>query len=210
MVPVILGGIAMFGAGFVARKYYDENHVEIDDKIEKGLKGIQDWFDSKAETLDDYFGTKQEKKKYQVEEEINFENLQLMKKRVYNDSFLKFTSIYEKIDNSTLGELTFQELKFNTQNSGDEIFQDSVQNNIQIAINLLFKANDLLSEMNINLDEIIKEENNYDNFRSKEKELLQEAFSLAKFLENVCKNYTITEDVVIRFSEIILSFQKEK
>jgi hypothetical protein len=40
MLPVVLGGMALFGAGFVAKKIYDENQVEIEGKIEEGLEAI--------------------------------------------------------------------------------------------------------------------------------------------------------------------------
>lgn len=211
MLPVILGGIAMFGAGFVAKKIYDENQLEIDEKIEEGLEAIQEWFEAKTEALDNYlFTTNKEENKYQVEEEINLDNLQHMKKKVYHDSFVDFIFLYEKIENVDLGKLEFVEVDFNLKTYGEEIYDELTQNNIRVTTDLLFKANNLLSDIVMHIDEIIKQETNYEKFRIKEKELLKEAFSLARFIQKVCINDSITEDVVVKFNNIISSIQEDK
>lgn len=211
MLPVILGGFAILGAGYVAKKIYEENQCEIDEKIENGLESIQEWFEAKTEALDNYsFSIKNEKNKYQVEEEINVDNLQHMKKKVYHDSFVDFISLYEKIENVDLGKLEYQEIDFNSKTYGEEIYDEMAQNNIKITIDLLFKANNLLNDIVMYLDEIIKQETNYEKFRIKEKELLKEAFSLARFIQKVCVNDSITENVVVKFNNIISSIQEDK
>ena len=211
MLPVILGGIAILGAGYVAKKVYEENQNEIDREIENGLEAIQEWFEAKTEALDNYtFSIKDEKNKYQVEEEINIDNLQHMKKKVYHDSFVDFISLYEKIENVDLGKLEYQEIDFVSKTYGQEIYDEMAQNNIKITTDLLFKANNLLGDIVMYLDEIIKQETNYEKFRIKEKELLKEAFSLARFIQKVCANESITEDVVVKFNNIISSIEEDK
>ena len=211
MLPVILGGIAILGAGYVAKKVYEENQNEIDREIENGLEAIQEWFEAKTEVLDNYtFSIKDEKNKYQVEEEINIDNLQHMKKKVYHDSFVDFISLYEKIENVDLGKLEYQEIDFASKTYGQEIYDEMAQNNIKITTDLLFKANNLLGDIVMYLDEIIKQEINYEKFRIKEKELLKEAFSLARFIQKVCVNESITEDVVVKFNNIISSIEEDK
>ena len=211
MLPVILGGIAILGAGYVAKKVYEENQNEIDREIENGLEAIQEWFEAKTEALDNYtFSIKDEKNKYQVEEEINIDNLQHMKKKVYHDSFVDFISLYEKIENVDLGKLEYQEIDFVSKTYGQEIYDEMAQNNIKITTDLLFKANNLLGDIVMYLDEIIKQETNYEKFRIKEKELLKEAFSLARFIQKVCVNESITEDVVVKFNNIISSIEEDK
>ncbi len=211
MLPVILGGIAISGAGYVAKKVYEENQNEIDREIENGLEAIQEWFEAKTEALDNYtFSIKDEKNKYQVEEEINIDNLQHMKKKVYHDSFVDFISLYEKIENVDLGKLEYQEIDFASKTYGQEIYDEMAQNNIKITTDLLFKANNLLGDIVMYLDEIIKQEINYEKFRIKEKELLKEAFSLARFIQKVCVNESITEDVVVKFNNIISSIEEDK
>ena len=211
MLPVILGGIAILGAGYVAKKVYEENQNEIDREIENGLEAIQEWFEAKTEALDNYtFSIKDEKNKYQVEEEINIDNLQHMKKKVYHDSFVDFISLYEKIENVDLGKLEYQEIDFASKTYGQEIYDEMAQNNIKITTDLLFKANNLLGDIVMYLDEIIKQETNYEKFRIKEKELLKEAFSLARFIQKVCANESITEDVVVKFNNIISSIEEDK
>ena len=211
MLPVILGGIAILGAGYVAKKVYEENQNEIDREIENGLEAIQEWFEAKTEALDNYtFSIKDEKNKYQVEEEINIDNLQHMKKKVYHDSFVDFISLYKKIENVDLGKLEYQEIDFASKTYGQEIYDEMAQNNIKITTDLLFKANNLLGDIVMYLDEIIKQETNYERFRIKEKELLKEAFSLARFIQKVCVNESITEDVVVKFNNIISSIEEDK
>ena len=207
MLPVILGGAVLFGAGFMAKKIYDENQMEIDRKIEEGLDAIAEWFDAKTEAVNNYTASKSENK-YQVEEEINLESLQQMKKRVYHDSFEKFVTLYDTIKNVELGKLALQEVKFE-KNYGEEIYNETIQKNIKITTELLFKANNVLSEMNINLDEIIKEEQDFTHFRIKEKELLQQAFALAQFVQKVCEDDSISDEVVEKFNTIILSMQNK-
>jgi hypothetical protein len=132
-----------------------------------------------------------------------------MKKRVYEDAFKKFVTLYEKIENVDFGKLELKEVEFN-KTYGEEIYDKTIQNNIKITTELLSKANNVLSEMNINLDEIIQEEQDFIHFRAKEKELLKESFSLAKFVQKVCEDDLITENMVEKFNEIILSMQKNE
>lgn len=201
MLPVILGGVALFGAGFMAKKIYDENQAEIDGKIEDGLDAIAEWFDAKTEAVNNYTASKSENK-HQVEEEINLESLLQMKKRVYHDSFEKFVTLYDTIKNAELGKLALQEVKFE-KNYGEEIYNETIQKNIKITTEVLFKTNNVLSEMNINLNEVIQEEQDFTHFRIKEKELLQQAFELAQFVQKVCEDNSITNDVVEKFNTII-------
>ena len=210
MLPIIFGGMAVLGAGYVAKKVYEENQYEIDAKIEDGLEAIQEWFEAKTEALDNYsFSTRDEEDKYQVEEEINLDNLQDMKQKVYHDSFVDFINLYEKIENVDLGKIEYQEVDFNSKTYGQEIYDEMAQHNIKVTTDLLFKANNLLGDIVMHIDEIIKQETNYENFRIKEKELLKEAFSLARFIQKVCINDSVTEDVVVKFNNIISSIQEE-
>ena len=84
-----------------------------------------------------------------------------------------------------------------------------MQNNIKITTDLLFKANNLLNDIVINLADVIKKKPDYNDFETREKELLKEAFSLARFIEKVCVNDSITEDVVVKFNSIISSLWEE-
>lgn len=211
MLPIILGGMAVLGVGYVAKRVYEENQYEIDGKIEDGLVSIQEWFEAKTETLDKYsFSTRDEEDKYQVEENINLDNLQHIKKKVYRDSFVDFISLYEKIENVDLRKLEYQEIDFNSKTYGQEIYDKMAQHNIKVTTDLLFKATNLLGDIVMHIDEIIKQETNYEKFRIKEKELLKEAFSLAKFIQKVCVNDSVTKDVVVKFSNIISSIQEDK
>ena len=54
MLPVLLGGLVGLGAGYAIKKYYDENEIEVNDKIENCLTSIDEWFDEKSVALDKY------------------------------------------------------------------------------------------------------------------------------------------------------------
>lgn len=133
-----------------------------------------------------------------------------MKKKVYHDSFVDFINLYKKIENVDLGKLEYQEIDFDSKTYGEEIYDEMAQHNIKVTTDLLFKANNLLGDIVMHLDEIIKQETNYEKFRIKEKELLKEAFSLARFIQKVCVNDSVTEDVVVKFNNIISSIQEDK
>lgn len=210
MLPVILGGLVGVGVGYMVKKICDENECGIDEKIEEGLMAIEEWFDEKTVVLDNYLVSTKEENKYQVEEEINLDSLQHMKKKVYHDSFVDFVTLYEKIENVDFGKLEYQEIDFDSKKYRDEIFDEIVQNNIKITTDLLFKSNNLLGDMVIYLDELIKNETDYENFEIKAKELLKEAFSLARFIQKVCINDSITQDVILKFNNIISSIQEGK
>ncbi len=206
MLPVLLGGLVGLGAGYAIKKYYDENEIEVNDKIENCLTSIDEWFDEKGVALDKYLDSSNSKEnKVQLEEEIVLGSLSQMKKKVYHDSFVDFVSIYGKIENVDLGKLEYQDTNFDSKAYGDEIFDKTVQNNIKITTDLLFKANNLLNDIVINLADVIKKNPDYNDFETREKELLKEAFSLARFIEKVCVNDSITEDVVVKFNSIISS-----
>ena len=227
MIPVMVGGIVGFGAGYVAKKYYDENETEVNEQIDNGLKSVyewfnlepvssvqvpkglfpvQEWFDEKRVSLDKYLDSSNNKEnKIQLEEEIVFDSLQQMKKKVYHDSFVDFTSFYQKIENADLGKIEYQNIEFDSKTYDEEIFDKVVQGNIKITTDLLFKANNLLNDMLINLEDVIKKSIDYNDFETREKELLKEAFSVARFIEKVCVNDSITEDVVVKFNSIISS-----
>ena len=74
---------------------------------------------------------------------------------------------------------------------------------------LLFKANNLLNDIVLNLGESIKETVDYQKFSVKTKEVIKEAFSLAKFIQKVCINEDLSEDVVVKFSNIISNIEEE-
>ena len=206
MLPVLLGGLVGLGAGYAIKKYYDENEIEVNDKIENCLTSIDEWFDEKSVALDKYLDSSNSKEnKVQLEEEIVLGSLSQMKKKVYHDSLVDFISLYEKIENVDFGKLDYRDINFDSKAYGDEIFNKTVQNNIKITTDLLFKANNLLNDIVINLADIIKKSPDYNDFETREKELLREAFSLARFIEKVCVNDSITEDVVVKFNSIISS-----
>ena len=210
MLPVLLGGLVGLGAGYAIKKYYDENEIEVNDKIENCLTSIDEWFDEKSVALDKYLDSSNSKEnKVQLEEEIVLGSLSQMKKKVYHDSLVDFISLYEKIENVDFGKLDYRDINFDSKAYGDEIFNKTVQNNIKITTDLLFKANNLLNDIVINLADIIKKSPDYNDFETREKELLREAFSLARFIEKVCVNDSITEDVVVKFNSIISSLWEE-
>ena len=48
----------------------------------------------------------------------------------------------------------------------------------------------------------------YESFDIKEQELIKEAFLLAKFIQKVCISDDLTEDVVVKFNNIISNIEE--
>ena len=212
MFRLLLGTATVLGAGYVAKKYYSENQDNVNEKIEDGLLSIYEWLDEKSVALDKYLDSLDEEKNsafYSVEEEITFERLQNMKKKVYHDSFVDFINFFEKIENVDLGTIKYQEIDFSPNVYANELSDETIQNNLKITTDLLFKANNLLNDIVNNLEIIITKNSDYKSFKTKEKELLKDAFSLAKFIQKICINEILDENIVLKFNNIISSIQEE-
>ena len=52
VLPFIIGGALGAVAGVALKKYYDENDIEIHEKLENSLMSIEEWLDEKLVVLD--------------------------------------------------------------------------------------------------------------------------------------------------------------
>ena len=212
ILPFLIGGAIGTVAGVVLKDVYDEKD-DINQTFDDKISTIDEWLDKKFVALDKYKDTLYEDEENHfsnsVEEEINFQSLIEMKKRVYHDSFISFIDFYKKLENIDLGDLEYEEIDFSTVVLDEQIYNRNIQNNIKITTDLLFKANNLLNDIVLNLGEAIKETVDYQNFSVKTKEVIKEAFSLAKFIQKVCINEDLSEDVVVKFSNIISNIEEE-
>ena len=93
-------------------------------------------------------------------------------------------------------------------NLDEEIIDETVKQNIKVTIDLLFKANNILSDIVLNLNESLKDKFDYESFDIKEQELIKEAFLLAKFIQKVCMSDDLAEDVVVKFNNIISNIEE--
>ncbi len=69
LIPLIAGGVALFGAGIFARKYYKENELEIDGKIFDTCQKADEWLSKKLDEL----GEKTENEDGSVTYSTNFD-----------------------------------------------------------------------------------------------------------------------------------------
>ena len=76
------------------------------------------------------------------------------------------------------------------------------------SIDLLFKANNILSDITLNLNQTLKDEFDYEKFNINQQKLIKEAFLLAKFIQKVCINEDVAEDVVVKFNNIISDLEE--
>ncbi|WP_323587481.1 hypothetical protein [Aliarcobacter butzleri] len=212
ILPFLIGGAIGTVAGVVLKDVYDEKD-DINQTFDDKISTVDEWLDKKFVVLDKYKDTLYEDEENHfsnsVEEEINFQSLIEMKKRVYHDSFISFIDFYKKLENVDLGDLEYEEIDFSTVVLDEQIYDRNIQNNIKITTDLLFKANNLLNDIVLNLGESIKETVDYQKFSVKTKEVIKEAFSLAKFIQKVCINEDLSEDVVVKFSNIISNIEEE-
>lgn len=208
VLPFIIGGALGTVAGVALKKYYDENEYEIHEKLENSLINLEEWLDEKSVALDNYMDSlnlnDDEAKTFSKNNEtFDLKKLQEMKQKVYHDSFVDFINFYKKLDNVDLGKLDFVQLEFSSKNIDEEIADETVKQNIKVTIDLLFKANNILSDITLNLNQTLKDEFDYETFNINQQELIKEAFLLAKFIQKVCINENVTEDVVFKFNNII-------
>ena len=212
VLPFLIGGALGTVAGLVLKTYYEERDDEINEKLEDGLMNIEEWLDEKLVVLDKYKDSlnlnDDENIISSTSNEHSLKKLQDMKQKVYHDSFVDFINFYKKLDNVDLGKLEFMQLEISNSNLEEEITDETLKQNIKVTIDLLFKANNILSDIVLNLNESLKDEFDYESFDIKEQELIKEAFLLAKFIQKVCMSDDLAEDVVVKFNNIISNIQE--
>ena len=212
VLPFLIGGALGTVAGLVLKTYYEERDDEINEKLEDGLMNIEEWLDEKLVALDKYKDSlnlnDDENTISSTSKEHSLKKLQDMKQKVYHDSFVDFINFYKKLDNADLGKLEFMQLEISNSNLDEEITDETLKQNIKVTIDLLFKANNILSDIVLNLNESLKDEFDYESFDIKEQELIKEAFLLAKFIQKVCMSDDLAEDVVVKFNNIISNIQE--
>ena len=196
VLPFLIGGALGAVAGVALKKYYDENDIEIHEK----LVALDKYKDSL--NLNDDENTISLTSKEHI-----LKKLESTKQKVYHDSFVDFMNFYKKLNNVDLGELEFTQVIFISK-SEDYVENEITEENLKIAIDLLFKANNILSDIVLNLNESLKDNYDYESFDLKEQELIKEAFLLAKFIQKVCINDDLTEDVVVKFNNIISNIEE--
>ena len=212
VLPFLIGGALGTVAGVVLKTYYEERDDEINEKLEDGLMNIEEWLDEKLVVLDKYKDSlnlnDDENIISSTSKEHSLKKLQDMKQKVYHDSFVDFINFYKKLDNTDLGKLEFMQLEFDNSNLDEEITDETLKQNIKVTIDLLFKANNILGDIVLNLNESLKDDFDYESFDIKEQELIKEAFLLAKFIQKVCMSDDLAEDVVVKFNNIISNIQE--
>lgn len=209
VLPFIIGGALGAVAGVAIKKYYDENDIEIHEKLENSLMNIEEWLDEKLVVLDKYKDSLNLNKDQISSSKTDsyLQKLEITKQKVYHDSFIDFMNFYKKLDNVDLGKLEFTQVIFISK-SEYYVENEITEENLKIAIDLLFKANNILSDIVLNLNESLKDNYDYESFDLKEQELIKEAFLLAKFIQKICISDDLTEDVVVKFNNIISNIEE--
>ena len=125
VLPFIIGGALGAVVGVAFKKYYDENDIEIHEKLENSLMDIEEWLDEKLVALDKYKDSlnlnDDENTISSTSKEHSLKKLQYMKQKVYHDSFVDFINFYKKLDNVDLGKLDFIQVEFSNSNLDEEI-----------------------------------------------------------------------------------------
>lgn len=209
VLPFIIGGALGAVAGVAIKKYYDENDTQNNEKLEDGLMNIEEWLDEKLVALDKYKDSLNLNEDQISLSKTNsyLQKLESTKQKVYHDSFVDFMNFYKKLNNVDLGKLEFTQVIF-TIKTEYYVENEITEENLKIAIDLLFKANNILSDIVLNLNKTLKDNYDYESFDLKEQELIREAFLLAKFIQKVCINDDLTEDVVVKFNNIISNIEE--
>ena len=211
VLPFIIGGVVGTVAGVAFKKYYDENDEAIKDKFENSLINIEEWLDEKLVILDKYkdsLNLNDNNLSLSNQEKFYLKKFQNVKQKVYNDSFSDFLNFYKKLNNIDLEKLDFIHLDFSNSYLQEENIDDILKQNIKFTIDILFKANNILKEIVLNLKKVLKDDFNYESFDNRDKELIKEALCLAEFIFHICKNDNVDEDIVVKFNNIILNIEE--
>ena len=210
VLPFLIGGALGTVAGVVLKTYYEERDDEINEKLEDGLMNIEEWLDEKLVVLDKYKDSLNLNKDQISSSKTDsyLQKLEITKQKVYHDSFIDFMNFYKKLDNVDLGKLDFIQVEFDKSNFDEEITDETVKQNIKVTIDLIFKANNILSDIVLNLNESLKDEFDYETFNINQQQLIKEAFLLAKFIQKVCISDDLAEDVIVKFNNIISNIEE--
>ena len=162
VLPFLVGGALGTVLGFSLKKYFDENQSDIFERIENDTKNLIDRMD--------------------------FSKLDALKQSVYNGSFISFAQYFNGLNQNELEKFDIKNVEdFTTIGVSTPIlaYEDN-QNQIKID-----KTTHFLDELNsslISIFETLKQDVDIDfkSFSQERENLIQEAYQIAKRIENIC------------------------
>ena len=162
VLPLLVGGALGTVVGFSLKKYFDENQSDIFERIENDTKNLIDRMD--------------------------FSKLDALKQSVYNGIFISFAKYFNGLNQNELEKFDIKNVEeFSTIGVSTSIlvYEDN-QNQIKID-----KTTNFLDELNsslISIFETLKQDVDIDfkSFSQDRRTLIQEAYQVAKQIENIC------------------------
>ncbi len=162
VLPLLVGGALGTVVGFSLKKYSDENPSDIFERIEKENMNLIDSMD--------------------------FSKLDSLKQSVYNGIFISFAKYFNGLNQNELEKFDIKNVEeFSTIGVSTPIlvYEDN-QNQLKID-----KTTDFLDELNsslISIFETLKQDVDIDfkSFSQERENLIQEAYQIAKQIENIC------------------------
>ncbi|MFW2606384.1 hypothetical protein [Aliarcobacter butzleri] len=162
VLPLLVSGVLGVIVGFSLKKYSDENPSDIFERIEKENMNLIDSMD--------------------------FSKLDSLKQSVYNGIFISFANYFNSLHQNELEKFDIKNVEdFITIGVSTPIlaYEDN-QNQLKID-----KATDFLDKLNsslISIFETLKQDVDIDfkSFSQDRRTLIQEAYQVAKQIENIC------------------------
>src|SRR5574344_2081442 len=162
VLPLLVGGVLGTVLGFSLKKYFDENQSDIFERIENDTKNLIDRMD--------------------------FSKLDALKQSVYNGSFISFAQYFNGLNQNELEKFDIKNVEECTTigvSTPILVYEDN-QNQIKID-----KTTHFLDELNsslISIFETLKQDVDIDfkSFSQDRRTLIQEAYQVAKQIENIC------------------------
>ncbi|WP_151944767.1 hypothetical protein [Aliarcobacter butzleri] len=162
VLPLLVSGALGVIVGFSLKKYSDENPSNIFERIEKDTQNLIDSMD--------------------------FSKLDSLKQSVYNGIFISFANYFNSLHQNELEKFDIKNVEdFITIGVSTPIlaYEDN-QNQLKID-----KATDFLDKLNsslISIFETLKQDVDIDfkSFSQERENLIQEAYQIAKQIENIC------------------------
>ena len=207
VLPFLIGGALGAVAGVALKKYYDENDIEIHEKLENSLMDIEEWLDDKQVALDKYLDKLEPNKdllnSVTTSEKLDLKALDDLRITVYKSSFTDFANYFNSlnINNKNLSKfnlkedlqevLIFQDESYEidkpaVMNLKNNKFLIGTQYEVNQGVEFLNKSNKILESINLALKQDANDEVDFIKFSKEKQNLISEGYDLAKKIEKLC------------------------
>jgi len=210
MVPLILGGVALAATGFGIAKLFEEkcHYVLSDDLVYEDIEEIEDEFiDGVGYPTREFFVDLSDDESDISPKDKSIGEYDLAKIELYNTSFKDLTTALNEIDNlpeevDTVVHMKLAQTIYPFKDISEELLSDFDKHKEILKNTKLF-----VDSKSDELDEIITNNNNFEEYKDEDKKLIQTLITIFKLTDSVIFT-RITSDHLSITREIKRTFKK--